>query len=172
MRMSVLAMAAGALAVTLTAAQASSVSEREYKRGYNDCLRGEYDQNQHGASYKRGCRAAEESGKTTGHTVQDKADKSVMKIACRASLVGRFYPHTRAVNVQTVEHTPQGWTLYGAAVLDNGSRSDFACIFSSNGHLKRVNASDPQGAHYEQDEESYCPADVSEAERYMFPGCN
>ena len=35
-----------------------AVEKFEYKRGYNDCLRGEYDQDQHGASYKRGCRAA------------------------------------------------------------------------------------------------------------------
>jgi hypothetical protein len=154
------------------AAQAAGVSEREYKRGYNDCLRGEYDTEQHGSSYKRGCRAAEESGKSAGNTVQDKADKTMMKIACRAALVGRFYPHTRSVNVQSSEHTNVGWTMYGAAVMDDGGRSDFACIFSSNGHLKRVNASDPQGASYDMDSESYCPPDVSEANRYMYPGCN
>ncbi len=165
-------LAAAAAAVTLSGAEASSVSEREYKRGYNDCIRGDYDQNQHGASYKRGCRAAEESGKTEGHKMQDKADKNMMKIACRASLVGRFFPHTRAVKVETTEHNPQGWTLYGRAVLDDGGKSDFACIFSSSGHLKRVNASDPQGAHYEMDHEGYCPSDISEAERYMYPGCN
>jgi hypothetical protein len=38
---------------------ASTVSQREYKRGYNDCSKGRYDQYQHGASYKKGCRAAE-----------------------------------------------------------------------------------------------------------------
>lgn len=172
MQMKMLTLAAGILAATLTAAQASSVSEREYKRGYNDCLRGEYDQDQHGASYKRGCRAAEESGQTKGHEIQDKADKSIMKLACRASLIGRFYPHTRAVKVDNVEHTARGWTMYGVAVLDDGAKSDFACIFSSNGHLKRVNASDPMGAHYDMDSEGYCPPDVSEANRYMYPGCN
>jgi hypothetical protein len=41
------------------AAEAATVSQREYKRGYNDCSNGRYDQNQHGASYKKGCRAAE-----------------------------------------------------------------------------------------------------------------
>jgi hypothetical protein len=41
-------------------ADASSVSQREYKRGYADCSKGRYDQNQHGASYKKGCRAAED----------------------------------------------------------------------------------------------------------------
>lgn len=163
-----------ALAVLASAgaAHAAGVSEREYKRGYNDCLKGEYDAEQHGASYKRGCRAAEESGKTSGHQIQGKADKAIMKIACRASLVGRFYPHTRAVRIQTTEHTASGWTLYGEAVMDDGGRSEFACMFSSNGHLKRTNASDPQGASYDMDAESYCPQNVSEANRYMYPGCN
>ncbi len=172
MRMASFILAAGMAAMAVTAAQASNVSEREYKRGYNDCLQGRYDQNQHGSSYKRGCRAAEESGKTEGHKVQDTANKDVMKIACRASLVGRFFPHTRSVKIDTMEHTPQGWTIYGVAVLDDGGRSNYACIFSSDGHLKRTNASEPQGAHYEMDQEAYCPNDVSEAERYMYPGCN
>ena len=35
-------------------------SQREYQRGYNDCSVGKYDQDQHGASYKKGCRAAED----------------------------------------------------------------------------------------------------------------
>jgi len=43
-----------------SSAMASTASEREYKRGYADCTAGRYDQNQHGASYKRGCRAAED----------------------------------------------------------------------------------------------------------------
>jgi hypothetical protein len=41
-------------------ATAATASQREYKRGYRDCLAGRYDQNQHGASYKKGCRAAED----------------------------------------------------------------------------------------------------------------
>lgn len=49
------------LAVTILPASvsASTASQREYKRGYNDCIKGRYDQNRHGASYKKGCRAAE-----------------------------------------------------------------------------------------------------------------
>lgn len=53
--------AAALLAVALSApaAEAATVAQREYKRGYNDCMNGRYDQNQHGTSYKKGCRAAE-----------------------------------------------------------------------------------------------------------------
>jgi hypothetical protein len=69
-RKTALSLIAGALAIALaTPASASTASQREYKRGYADCAAGRYDQNQHGASYKKGCRAAE-----------DKAQKS--KPAC------------------------------------------------------------------------------------------
>lgn len=44
-----------------TSAWASTASQREYERGYNDCMAGRYDQDQHGASYRRGCRAAEDT---------------------------------------------------------------------------------------------------------------
>ena len=57
-----------AVAILITAAAsagfASTASEREYKRGYNDCLHGRYDQDQHGESYKKGCRAAEDHQKS------------------------------------------------------------------------------------------------------------
>ncbi len=42
---------------------ATTASQREYSRGYKDCMAGRYDQNQHGASYKKGCRAAEDKMK-------------------------------------------------------------------------------------------------------------
>jgi hypothetical protein len=50
--------------VAVPAAMASTASEREYQRGYNDCSHGRYDQNQHGESYKKGCRAAEDHQKS------------------------------------------------------------------------------------------------------------
>ena len=49
-----------AIAAAAPMALASTASEREYQRGYNDCSQGRYDQNQHGESYKKGCRAAED----------------------------------------------------------------------------------------------------------------
>jgi hypothetical protein len=153
-------------------AAAGSVSEREYKRGYADCLHGSYDQYQHGASYKRGCRAAEDSGKTTGHTISASANKDSMGSICKGAVVGRFNPHARHVKISNVEHQNFGWGVYGIAVLDDGSTSDFVCIFSSDGHFKRINASEPVGASYEMDHEEYCPVDVTEADRYKYSGCN
>ncbi len=166
-----IALIAGVLSVT-TVANAASVSEREYKRGYNDCLVGEYDQNQHGSSYKRGCRAAEGSGKTTGRTISNKADANAMRNICRGAVVGRFNPHARSVKVQNVEHQDFGWGVYDIAVLDDGATSNFVCMFSSSGTFKRVNASEPTGESYEMDHEGYCPPDVSEANRCQFPSCN
>lgn len=166
-----LVIAASALTVA-TQASASSVSQREYKRGYNDCLQGKYDQNQHGASYKRGCRAAEDSGKTTGDAVKGQADAGKMRDVCHGAVIGKFNPHARSVRIANVEHQDFGWGVYGVAVLDDGATSDFVCMFSSAGQFKRVNASEPVGASHEEDAEEYCPPDVSEANRYQFPGCN
>ena len=59
MKPSTLAIAA-LIAAAAPMALASTASEREYQRGYNDCSQGSYDQNQHGESYKKGCRAAED----------------------------------------------------------------------------------------------------------------
>jgi hypothetical protein len=63
-----------AVAVLITAAApagfASTASEREYQRGYNDCLHGRYDQNQHGESYKKGCRAAEDGQKSAAPSAE------------------------------------------------------------------------------------------------------
>ncbi len=154
------------------AVHAASVGEREYQRGYLDCMRGEYDQLQHGASYKRGCRAAEDSGKSTGHTVKEQADANVMRQVCRGAVIGKFNPHARSVKVQNVEHQNFGWGVYGMAMLDDGSTSDFVCMFSSVGVFKRLNASEPIGAVNEVDHEGYCPADVTQADRYLYPGCN
>jgi hypothetical protein len=64
MKPSTLAIAA-LIAAAAPAAFGSTASEREYQRGYNDCSQGRYDQNQHGESYKRGCRAAEDGQKSS-----------------------------------------------------------------------------------------------------------
>jgi hypothetical protein len=163
-----------AMVAFATAANAASVSEREYKRGYNDCLAGRYDQNQHGASYKRGCRAAEDSGKSnrqTSHANQN-VNKNHMKDICRGAVVGRFNPHARSVQVGNVEQQDYGWGVFGNVVLDDGATADYVCMFSSAGVFKRVNAGEPTGASTEMYHEDHCPPDVSEADRYKYPACN
>jgi hypothetical protein len=63
MKISPIALAALVAAIA-PAGFASTASEREYQRGYNDCSQGRYDQYQHGESYKKGCRAAEDAQKS------------------------------------------------------------------------------------------------------------
>jgi hypothetical protein len=55
-----------ALTMIAAGASASTASQREYKRGYADCKAGRWDENQHGESYKSGCRAAEDQRAGTG----------------------------------------------------------------------------------------------------------
>ena len=55
-----------ALTMIAAGASASTASQREYKRGYADCKAGRWDENQHGESYKNGCRAAEDQRAGTG----------------------------------------------------------------------------------------------------------
>lgn len=55
-----------ALTMIAAGASASTASQREYKRGYADCKAGRWDENQHGESYKKGCRAAEDQRAGTG----------------------------------------------------------------------------------------------------------
>jgi hypothetical protein len=173
MRKFTLGLAGIACILSLTGGAGTAAANlKEFNRGYNDCLRGDYDQLRHGASYKRGCRAAEESGKATGHQVKERADANMMRNVCKGAVIGRFNPHARSVKINSLEHQNFGWGAYGLAVLDDGSTSDFVCMFSSTGVFKRVNASEPTGASYELFHEEYCPPDVTEADRYKYPGCN
>jgi hypothetical protein len=52
--------AIGALALALSAAAPASAQydQREYRRGYRDCLAGRYDED-HGHGYRQGCRDAQ-----------------------------------------------------------------------------------------------------------------
>lgn len=59
-----------ALSMATAASAKTSASQREYKRGYADCMAGRWDENQHGASYKKGCRAAEDKRGAAGGAVQ------------------------------------------------------------------------------------------------------
>lgn len=71
-----IAMTAGIVVLaSVSGAGASTASQREYKRGYKDCLAGRWDENQHGASYKKGCRAAEDKRNAAGGATPATAEK-------------------------------------------------------------------------------------------------
>jgi hypothetical protein len=54
-----IAIAAGTLALSATTPAAADYASRDYDRGYHDCLAGQYDQEEHGHAYRQGCHAAE-----------------------------------------------------------------------------------------------------------------
>lgn len=76
MRHFIAATAAGLLLLSASAAWAKGASQREYKRGYADCMAGRWDENQHGASYKKGCRAAEDKRNAAGGAAPAAGDGS------------------------------------------------------------------------------------------------
>jgi hypothetical protein len=111
-----------AVAMLLTAAApagfASTASEREYQRGYNDCLHGRYDQNQHGESYKKGCRAAEDHQKS--QPASEKHATATEKPASKAKISDRKgMDSIKAFDVMTsrgftnVDTLTAGDTIYG-----------------------------------------------------------
>jgi len=111
-----------AVAILITAAAsagfASTASEREYKRGYNDCLHGRYDQDQHGESYKKGCRAAEDHQKSHSHS--EKQAPATTKPASKAKISDlKGMDSIKAFDVMTargfksVDSLTAGDTIYG-----------------------------------------------------------
>jgi hypothetical protein len=117
MKMSTVAVAM-LFTVAAPAAMASTASEREYQRGYNDCLHGRYDQNQHGESYKKGCRAAEDHQKS--HSSSAKQAPATTKPASKAKISDlKGMNSIKAIDVMTsrgftnVDTITEGNALYG-----------------------------------------------------------
>ena len=53
-----IAIAAGTLALSATTPVAADYASREYNRGFHDCLGGQYDREERGHAYWEGCQAA------------------------------------------------------------------------------------------------------------------
>jgi type II secretory pathway pseudopilin PulG len=99
-------------------AMASTVAEREYQRGYDDCSQGRYDQNQHGESYKKGCRAAEDHQKSGAPSA--KQAPATTKPASKAKISDlKGMDSIKAFDVMTsrgftsVDTLSSGDTIYG-----------------------------------------------------------
>jgi hypothetical protein len=128
------------LTLAVPAAVASTASEREYQRGYNDCSQGRYDQNQHGESYKKGCRAAED-GKPAAAPAGHQGGKAKI-----SDLKGM--DAIEAIDVMTargfagVDTMTSGDTLYGIYYnADTGQ-----CVQLTNAN-NRVEGADDIGTH-------------------------
>lgn len=96
-----IAVATTALALFFAAsAFASTASQREYKRGYADCTAGKWDENQHGESYKKGCRAAEDKRNAAGGAASA-AEGSAAATPVAHKLTNNDQACIRAVKKQT-----------------------------------------------------------------------
>ncbi len=110
MKLSTLAIAT-LIAAAAPSAFASSASEREYQRGFDDCSHGRYDQNQHGESYKKGCRAAEDGQKAPAAASHHGGKEKISDLKGMDSI--------KAIDVMTsrgftsVDTLTSGDTLYG-----------------------------------------------------------
>ena len=140
-----------AVAILFTAAApagfASSASEREYQRGYNDCLHGRYDQNQHGESYKKGCRAAEDHQKS--QPASAKHAPATAKPASKAKISDlKGMDSVKAFDVMTsrgftnVDTITSGNAIYG--IYYNAKTHQ--CVQLTNAN-DRVESADDIGTH-------------------------
>lgn len=99
------------IAAAAPASLASTASEREYQRGYDDCSHGRYDQNQHGESYKKGCRAAEDHQKSKAPASHQGSKAKVSDLKGMDSIKAFDVMTSRGfTNVDTLT---SGDTLYG-----------------------------------------------------------
>jgi hypothetical protein len=110
MQPSTLALAA-LIATAAPVALATTAAEREYQRGYTDCAHGRYDQDQHGESYKKGCRAAEDGQKAKAPAGQSGAKAKISDLKGMDAI--------KAIDVMTargfksVDTLTAGETVYG-----------------------------------------------------------
>ena len=130
-----------AMVALATAANASTASEREYKRGYADCSQGKYDQNQHGASYKAGCRAAEDamkSGSTSSGGSANVVDVAGVKVpkaamdACFNDAVKGVF-QTKPSNVHVVKAAQEGADNFYIELSDG--HKHVVCTVNSKGEI-------------------------------------
>jgi len=129
-----------ALLALASAANATTVSEREYKRGYNDCMAGRYDQNQHGASYKAGCRAAEDamkSGSTSSGGSANTVDVAGVKVprkaldSCISDAASAM--SVRAQDIKVIKVGQEGSDNYYIEVA--GPKKHLVCSVNSQGQI-------------------------------------
>lgn len=135
MKIAIVAAALLCAAVTHSAF-ASTVAEREYQRGYDDCLHGRYDQNQHAESYKKGCRAAEDHAAhkdtaTTKHAPHAKVSdlRGMNSIKAFDVMTSRGF--------KSVDSITSGDTLYG--IYYNAKTHQCIQLTNANDHVESVN---------------------------------
>lgn len=120
------------LAGSALATPASSVSAREYRRGYADCSAGRWDEYQHAESYKRGCRAAEEKRGDVGRPSSPAATgPGAMMETCRMR-AARSYK-TGADNVEVKYEGQRVGGTHAVNGTIHTTQATFQCSFNRSG---------------------------------------
>jgi hypothetical protein len=109
------------------AASASTASQREYKRGYADCAAGRWDENQHGVSYKRGCRAAEAKGGSKAKSGAASVD---------AKVPGTNFHATGDIPCTPAEGVPMASCKFGVVRRGNGDAT--VTVFLPGGSKRNI----------------------------------
>ena len=114
-------------------ASASTVAQREYKRCYNDCLAGRFDQEQHGASYKKGCRAAEDKrdAKPAATGPANSADSMMSK--CRARAAAAYKASAASIDVKYEGQRVDGTHAVNGTNNAKSPPATFQCSFNKSG---------------------------------------
>ena len=134
---------AGVIALTIaTSASASTASQREYKRGYADCAAGRWDDNQHGASYKKGCRAAEDKRDASGRGAAASHQAAPAAEQARSKAGGAYFA---AGEVATIGGSASD--AVDAIVLFDGLGRGGAVGRVGNGRLMTVDNCDGDWCH-------------------------
>ncbi|MGD9656274.1 MAG: hypothetical protein AB7U61_01330 [Methylocystis sp.] len=132
-----IAAAAGVIALTIASvALASTASEREYKRGYADCMAGRWDENQHGESYKKGCRAAEDkrnAGGSAATTSAASGSPDVMLDKCRARAAAAYKADSGMINVKYEGQRVDGTHAVNGSIEGRDPAATFQCSFNRSG---------------------------------------
>lgn len=126
----------GVVALSITGAalakKASSVSEREYRRGYADCSAGRWDEYQHAESYKRGCRAAEEKrGGASGPSSPAATGPGAMMETCRTRAAKAY--NTGADNVEAKYEGERTDGTHAVNGEIHTTQATFQCSFNRSG---------------------------------------
>ncbi|MCO5763625.1 MAG: hypothetical protein NHG36_19350 [Chromatiaceae bacterium] len=134
-----------AVTILITAAApagfASTASEREYQRGYNDCLHGRYDQNQHGESYKKGCRAAEDGQQSTAPSGNHGSKAKISDLKGMNSI--KAFDVMTSRGFKSVDSISAGNSSYG--IYYNAKTHQ--CVQLTNDDKNRVVSADDIGTH-------------------------
>jgi len=114
-------------------ASASTVAQREYKRGYSDCMAGRFDQDQHGESYKKGCRAAEDKRDAKPAAASTASAPETMMDKCRARAATAY--KTGAANIDVKYEGQRVDGTHAVNGTNNGASppATFQCSFNRTG---------------------------------------